>query len=129
MLTPSGPEEEMKILTWNCNGAFRKKISIIDVSKIDIMIIQECENPDLVKFKDNFYNTFRYRLWVGDTKNKGLGVFSKIRIDKIDIDNYHHGRRLKHFIAFTDYNDQKYIAVWTHKNDCAAFQYIGQLFY
>ncbi|WP_037546685.1 endonuclease/exonuclease/phosphatase family protein [Spirochaeta lutea] len=118
----------MKILTWNCNGAFRKKIRNIDVSKIDILIIQECENPDMVKFEDDFYNAFEHRLWVGDTKNKGLGVYSRNRIKKIDIDNKHHGRKLKHFIAFADHNEQKYLAAWTHKNDCAAFQYIGQLY-
>jgi endonuclease/exonuclease/phosphatase family metal-dependent hydrolase len=67
-------------------------------------------------------------IWVGDTKNKGLGVFSKKRIEKIDIDDNHHDRKLKHFIAFTDHYDQKYIAVWTHKNNCAAFQYIGQFY-
>ena len=40
----------MKIVTWNCKGAYRKKHSILIKSfDPDIWIIQECEHPD--KFK------------------------------------------------------------------------------
>ena len=37
----------MRIVTWNCNGAFRKKYSRlkIDDKYPDILVIQECENP------------------------------------------------------------------------------------
>ena len=33
----------MKLITWNCNGTFRKKNHLFD--DYDILIVQECENP------------------------------------------------------------------------------------
>jgi len=35
----------MKLITWNCNGAFRNKNHLFDEDDYDILIIQECENP------------------------------------------------------------------------------------
>ena len=68
-------QEIMRIVTWNCNGAFRKKYTILDDFNADILVIQECEDPA--------YSTQKYRgwageyLWVGKSKNKGVGVFSR----------------------------------------------------
>jgi hypothetical protein len=36
----------MKIITWNCNMAFRKKADLILAHKPDILIVPECEHPD-----------------------------------------------------------------------------------
>ena len=35
----------MKILSWNCNCRFRDKYHLLDKYNADILIIQECENP------------------------------------------------------------------------------------
>ena len=43
----------MKIATWNCNMAFRKKAEFILVHRPDILIIPECENIDKLKFPEN----------------------------------------------------------------------------
>lgn len=61
----------MKILSWNCNGAFRKKIEIVKNLKVDIAIIQECEKSEL-------WSDLRAHdwIWQGDRKSKGVGVFS-----------------------------------------------------
>ena len=64
----------MKIISWNCNGAFRKKYILLDSFNADILIIQECENP--IESKDSEYKNWASNfLWIGDSKNQGIGVF------------------------------------------------------
>ena len=41
----------MKIVSWNCNMAFRNKKDILKDFSADIAIIQECENEDVLKSK------------------------------------------------------------------------------
>ncbi len=65
----------MKIIEWNCQGAFRKKFNKILSLKPDILIIPECENEEKLKFgkltpKPNDF------FWYGDNPNKGIGIFS-----------------------------------------------------
>ncbi|MEP7264771.1 MAG: endonuclease/exonuclease/phosphatase family protein [Bacteroidota bacterium] len=65
----------MKIITWNCNMAFRKKAAAILHLKPDILVIPECENPDKLKFPADIplpNDIF----WYGLNPNKGVGVFS-----------------------------------------------------
>ena len=46
----------MKIVSWNCNGGFRKKYNeLFDAYPgADLFMVQECENPD-------FYNSQEYK--------------------------------------------------------------------
>lgn len=59
----------MKILTWNCNRALRNKFNNLLDFIADIIVIQECKN-----LAENY-------LWIGDTKNKGIGIFAKKNIE------------------------------------------------
>lgn len=66
----------MKIVSWNCNGALRKKLDIVSALDPDICIIQECEDP--VRCSDVSYRKWAQNyLWVGNNKNRGLGGFCK----------------------------------------------------
>lgn len=40
----------MKIIEWNCQGAFRRKNDKILLLQPDILIIPECENKDRLEF-------------------------------------------------------------------------------
>lgn len=65
----------LRIVTWNCNMAFRNKARYILKYKPDIVVVPECEHPDKIKFGHNtpFPSDF---FWYGDNIHKGLGVFS-----------------------------------------------------
>lgn len=113
----------MKIVSWNCNGAFRKKFESLDYLQADILIIQECENPD--KSKDESYiNWAGNYLWTGNNKNSGLGVFAKNNTSLQALDWEPSGLEL--FIPFLA-NDLTILGVWTKQANSPTFQYIGQL--
>lgn len=111
----------MKVLTWNCGGAFRKKFYLIDYQKVDIAVIQECENPAQSK-DDNYKNWATNFIWIGDNKNKGLGVFcnKNVTIQKNDWDD----DGTKYFISATINNRFNLIAVWAHYTNLSAYKYI-----
>ncbi len=118
----------MKIITWNCNGGFRNKYKSIVEFDADIYIIQECENPALVKNDEIFRKFSENALWIGDNKNKGLGVFSKKdhNIEKLSWNETYRGHQLKWFIPFKINNGLTFLAVWNHHAKAKAFKYIGQ---
>ena len=130
----------MRIITWNCAGALRKKTNEIDVLDADILVIQECENPlestiEYQKWAGDF-------LWVGKNKNKGLGIFPK-KGNKIKQLNWHgefkiNGLKTKSsstqwtteelelFLPFSINSTYTALGVWTKGSDDQAFSYIGQ---
>lgn len=122
----------MKIITWNCNGAFRNKFSQIAAMDPDVCIIQECENPEQISEKSVEYRTFSSNhLWQGENKNKGLGVFAKsgLHLEKVELNHDWRGRSLKWFLPFNLTKSciaTKFLGVWNHGADAKAFDYIGQ---
>ncbi len=65
----------MKLITWNCQGAFRKKADFILALQPDILVIQECEHPDKLKFNPTTPKP-NDMYWYSDGGKKGLGIFS-----------------------------------------------------
>jgi exonuclease III len=62
----------MRIASWNCNGALRKKLDQLLKLEADVYIIQECEDPS--QCQDSRYKIWAENyLWIGKSKNKGLG--------------------------------------------------------
>lgn len=113
----------MKIITWNCNGALRKKYHLIDNLYADIFVIQECENPSNVggeyeKWAKNY-------CWIGKNKNKGLGIFAEAKINLEQLDWGDNG--LQQFLPCRVNDSFNLIAVWTKQANSPNFGYIGQL--
>jgi exonuclease III len=72
----------MIIIDWNCQGGFRDKYTrfLEIVKNWDVLVIQECEEPEYVKHKSEKYYRWakdHYCIWKGENKNKGIGFFSK----------------------------------------------------
>jgi exonuclease III len=74
----------MKLITWNCNMAFRKKAHLLLAYQPDILVIPECEHPSRLLFSDDTLLPTD-AIWVGDNQHKGLGIFSfgKYKLKKI----------------------------------------------
>lgn len=114
----------MRVLTWNCNGAFRKKFHEISRFSADIYVIQECEDPKQ-SADQNYKDWAKNYLWVGQNKHKGLGVFCSPEIDLKELpwssDN------LELFLPYRINDQFNLLAVWTKQANSPNFAYIGQL--
>lgn len=130
----------MKVVTWNCNGALRRKLAEADCLQADILVVQECEDPAL--------STTAYRewagsyLWVGESKNRGIGIFPRngYRVEKLDwngsfsvpglVSNSEtlnwKTEDLRLFLPFTINGIFTVLAVWTKGRNEEAFGYMGQ---
>ena len=118
----------MKIVTWNCNGALRKNFDQLSSLNADIYIIQECENPAYTSYA-GYISWATNHLWIGDSKNKGLGIFTFNNIELIPLDwpNTYQGHSIKYFLPCTAVGNFDLLAVWAHQNNSPTFEYIGQL--
>ena len=130
----------MKIVTWNCSGALRKKLNEVDSLAADVLIIQECEDPSLsTKAYQEWAGDY---LWIGTNKNKGIGVFPK-KGNSVQRLNWSgtfqiHGLKtqtpstswatkdLLLFLSFRLNNDYNVLACWTKGSDSKIFGYMGQ---
>lgn len=107
---------EMRIIEWNCQGAFRKKNSKILALQPDILIIPECENEDKLKFGKLTPKPTDF-FWYGDSGHKGIGVFSysdyKFEILKEFNPNFRHIIPLK---VMSKNSSFLLFAIWTKDN-------------
>ncbi len=65
----------MRIIEWNCQGAFRKKNDPILSLNPDIIIVPECESKENLSFGKLTPEPSDF-IWYGDSSNKGIGIFS-----------------------------------------------------
>lgn len=117
----------MKIITWNCNMAFRKKATYILAHKPDILIIPECEHPDKLSFAENTPLPKDF-IWMGDNKNKGLGIFSYSHFRFKVLRN--HNPKLKTIIPIkVTGNDVQFtlFAIWANNPTDPDGQYVEQI--
>lgn len=131
----------MRIVTWNCHGALRRKLAEADSLNADILVIQECEDPD--HLKGALLEWAGIYLWAGESRHKGIGVFAKNghRVSALDwqgtyqipgLANLHPSTQwstseLKLFLPFSINDSLTALGVWTKGSDQEAFGYVGQL--
>jgi exonuclease III len=112
----------MRIVSWNCNGALRKKLDQLLKLDADIYVVQECEDPS--QSKDEHYRAWAENyLWIGNSKHRGLGVFCKKEISLSQLDWESDG--LKYLLPCQINNNLTLLSVWTQNQE--EYSYIGQL--
>jgi len=117
----------MKIITWNCNMAFRKKADLILAHQPDILVIPECENLDKLKFNTDTPKPTDM-LWFGTNKNKGLGIFSYGKFKFKKLRNHDPNIKMVIPIAVTGGElDFVLYAVWANNPDDPDGQYVEQV--
>jgi len=117
----------MKLITWNCQGAFRKKADTILEHRPDILVVQECEHPDKLVFSSTTPRP-NDLLWFGENRHKGLGIFSysSFRFQLLD----QHNADLKIISPISISGgplDFTLFAIWAHNPGDPDGQYIEQV--
>lgn len=65
----------MRIVSWNCNGAFRNKYELIAGYQPDIIVAPESESPEfLAKSEQNI--PCENHIWDGESACRGLSIFT-----------------------------------------------------
>ncbi|NOZ62070.1 MAG: endonuclease/exonuclease/phosphatase family protein [Calditrichaeota bacterium] len=116
----------MRIITWNCQGAFRKKVRHIANLKPDIAVIQECEKLEMLNLENEIVQPYSQH-WFGDGQ-KGLGIFSFTEYTIHPYNEYDSSIRHcvpVHVKGKTDFN---LIAVWAMNHKQRRLSYIAQVY-
>lgn len=116
----------MKIVTWNCNGAFRKKRDEILAYDPDLFFIQECEDPAQSKDSDyvNWSTGYNF-FWEGENKHKGIAIFCKKEHDLKRLRWWSHGYQL--FLPCLLNQSTIVLGVWTKQVGPPTQNYVVQL--
>ena len=101
----------MKIVSWNCAGAFREKYTSIIEEDADIYVICECEDPARAKVKEYVEFAGDNYFWTGNLHYKGLGIFAKDNIKLEKLDEYC-DTEFKNFIALRVNDSFNLLGVW-----------------
>ena len=117
----------LRIITWNCNMAFRKKAEAVLKLKPDILVIPECEQPDKLLFPTGIAYP-KDVLWIGNNPNKGLGIFSysHYRFTLLEC----HNPQLKTIVPIAVTGgamDFTLMAIWANHPQDKGFEYVGQV--
>jgi endonuclease/exonuclease/phosphatase (EEP) superfamily protein YafD len=116
----------LKILTWNCQGAFRKKYSLVAGLAPDLAVIQECESLERIKWKGAPAPSTA--LWFGDGPNKGVGVFSWSGLALEPLAEYDPGIRHAIPLRVSAPYPFQVVAIWAKDHRIDAQSYSAQVY-
>ncbi len=116
----------MKIVTWNCQGAFRKKAVPIALYMPDVAVIQESEHPEKLHFTNGISRPTAH-LWFGDDPSKGIGIFSYTDAEFEVYGGYDPSIRHCIPIRVNGRFSLNLIAVWAMNHEDRRLSYIGQV--
>ncbi|MFN8444321.1 MAG: hypothetical protein U0175_26295 [Caldilineaceae bacterium] len=118
----------MKLITWNCQGAFRRKAQLISQMAPDIAVIQECESPAKLRWAKDVTQPNDY-LWYGLNPSKGIGIFSwtdwTFAVDPCHDAEIHHGVPI---VARRGEELLHLVAIWASGHKQKELSYVGQVY-
>ncbi|MEZ4865056.1 MAG: hypothetical protein R3C14_27320 [Caldilineaceae bacterium] len=118
----------MKLLTWNCQGAFRKKAPLLTALQPTLVAIQECECPTKLRMPAGYHPADDF-LWQGENLDKGVGVFAfgdwRLALDE------RYDPAFRHCIPLRSQGepDLHLLAVWAMGHRQKARSYVGQVYH
>lgn len=117
----------MRLITWNCNMAFRKKAASVLRYQPDILVIPECEHPSRLSFGKKV-KVPSHSLWFGQNPNKGLGIFSfgdyKLQVEE------HHKPEFRTIVPISILKGRKRFslyAIWAYNPQDKNAVYVEQI--
>ena len=118
----------MKLLTWNCQGAFRKKAQQLTPLQPTLAVIQECECPAKLRFPQGTPQPADF-LWQGENLDKGVGIFAYGDL-RFTLDA-RYDPAFRHCIPIRVQGEQELhvLAVWAMGHQQKARSYIGQVYH
>ena len=118
----------MRIIHWNCQGAFRLKNKEVLELKPDILIVPECEQEQKLEFGKLTPRPKDF-LWYGDTGKKGIAIFSYSNYTFRLLNEFNQNFRYIVPLEVTDgTNSFLLFAVWAMDNKLNPLtRYIGQV--
>ena len=117
----------MRIISWNCNMAFRNKYELIFDLNPDIIFLQECEHKEILEKEIN-PNLYHQILWYGDNKHKGVAIINRTDFNISKKKN--HNPNFKYIIPYTIHTDPEtnLYLVWAMQHPGSSTKsYIGQV--
>lgn len=123
------PNVFMKIITWNCQMAFRKKVENILKYEPDLLIISESESKDKIDFSK--HSKYPHQsIWVGENTNKGLLIVSYNKAYDIKVSDLYN-KDYKYIVPVeitTKKEKFLLLAVWTQNTRNSFTSYIVQAY-
>lgn len=118
----------MNLITWNCQGALRKKITHLTPLQPTLLVVQECECPSKLRLPrdcpppDDF-------LWHGENLDKGVGIFAYGNL-RLTLDE-RYDPAFRHCIPVRVSGDLELhlLGVWAMGHKQKARSYVGQVYY
>lgn len=118
---------KLRLVTWNCNGAYRRKAQAVAMYKPDLAVIQECESLERLKFiKEIPFPSAG--IWFGNNLNRGVGIFSYTGLEFELYQPYHESIKYCIPIKVTGRFNFNLLAIWAMAHQDRQLSYIGQIF-
>ena len=109
----------MKIVSWNCKMAYRKKDKSISAYRPDLVVVPECE----------YLGETGQNLWFGDNRKKGIGIFSCSGLELELHDSYNPAFKYVVPIRVKGPLEFNLFAIWAMNDaDDLRQRYIGQVY-